>query len=249
MKLTLLCENQIGHEAAGICKAEWGFSAFIEVSGQKVLFDTGATGLYWENAESLKIPIQDTDMIALSHHHWDHCGGLNSHKFKTKKTVLAHPDVPAKLKDSTRVSLENGFQPLYSSNPVEMAENLYFLGEIPRVTSFERGMYKDDPMKDDTALVYRTDKGCVVITGCSHSGICNICEYAKLISHQNLRGVIGGFHLHKNDGSVIEKTMKYFKKESPEFLYPLHCVDFEVQVLFHTLFGTEKLSTGDILTL
>ena len=248
MKVTLLCENQVGHKGARNCKAEWGFSAFIEASGKNILFDTGATGLYWDNAEALKIPIEQTDMIAFSHYHWDHTGGLPGHHFKSKKTVLMHPDALDKLDKPVRESLEKDFQPLYSTDPVEIAEGLYFLGEIPRVSLFERGMYKDDPIKDDTALVYKSDKGCIVITGCSHSGICNICEYAKLVSGQKLRAVIGGFHLMKNDGDLIEKTLDYFKNEAPELIYPLHCVDFEIQSLFHSQFGTEKLSTGDTLT-
>jgi len=130
---------------------------------------------------------------------------------------------------------------------LEIAPDLYFLGEIPRVTSFERGMYKNDPIKDDTALVLKTSGGCVVISGCSHSGICNICEYAKEITGQNLRSVIGGFHLMKENTKIIEKTVEYFKKESPESLYPLHCMDFEAQCLFHRSFGSEKLCTGDQL--
>lgn len=247
MKMTMLCENQVGYKGARGCRAEWGFSAFLELTDLKILFDTGATGIYWDNALAMNVPLQNTDMIVLSHHHWDHCGGLPSHRFKTRKTVLLHPDALVKMENSVQESLKKDFQPLYSTNPVELTDKLYFLGEIPRVTDFERGMYKDDPMKDDTALVYKTEKGCVVITGCSHSGIGNICEYAKLISGQSLRGVIGGFHLREGDGQIIDKTMEYFRKETPDFLYPLHCVDFEVLVLFHTLFGSEKLSTGDVL--
>lgn len=37
----------------------------------------------------------------------------------------------------------------------------------------------DDTMNDDSAIVYKSDKGLFVVTGCSHSGICNILEYAK----------------------------------------------------------------------
>lgn len=60
-----------------------------------------------------------------------------------------------------------------------------FLGEIPTLNDFEQrhgfGSAEDhvDLVLDDTALVYRGSEGLFVITGCSHSGICNIIEYAK----------------------------------------------------------------------
>ncbi len=46
---------------------------------------------------------------------------------------------------------------------------------------------------DDTALVYKGEKGSYIITGCSHSGICNIAEYAKKVCGDNrILGIIGG---------------------------------------------------------
>ena len=54
----------------------------------------------------------------------------------------------------------------------------------------------DDTINDDSVIVYKSEKGLFVITGCSHSGICNIIEYAKKVCNDNrLYGVIGGFHL------------------------------------------------------
>ena len=46
-------------------------------------------------------------------------------------------------------------------------------------------------MDDDTALAFRTEKGAVVVTGCSHSGICNICIHAREVVGQELHAVIG----------------------------------------------------------
>ena len=63
------------------------------------------------------------------------------------------------------------------------------MGQIPDTMDFENrklmgeieidGKYKDDYIMDDSALLYDTEDGIYIITGCSHSGICNIIEYAK----------------------------------------------------------------------
>lgn len=249
MKLTLLCENGIADACARICRGEWGFSAWLESRESRILFDLGHTDIWRENALALKIPLESCDMVALSHHHWDHTGGLRYHEFSGGKRLIAHPDLPAKLDEKTRAVMERDFGPELSASPVEIAEDVFFLGEIPRITDFERGMHRDDPMTDDTALAVRTSSGCVIISGCAHSGICNICEYAKEVTGQKIRSVIGGFHLMKSDAEQVEKTIAYFKAEAPESLYPMHCVEFEVQCAFHNAFGTEKLCAGDSLVL
>ena len=247
MKMTLLCENGIADKYARVCRAEWGFSAWIESKGSSILYDAGHTDIWRENALALKIPLDSCDMVALSHHHWDHTGGLRYHEFSGKKRLIAHPDLPEKLDEKIRAVVERDFGVELSSSPVEIAPDVFFLGEIPRKTDFEKGMHKDDPMTDDTALVVRTPSGCVVISGCAHAGICNICEYAKEVTGQKLRSVIGGFHLKKEDTLQVEKTIEYFKAENPESLYPMHCVEFEVMCAFHNAFGTEKLCSGDNL--
>ena len=59
-----------------------------------------------------------------------------------------------------------------------------------------------DFLIDDSALVYKSDKGLFVITGCSHSGICNIIEYAKEVcSEDRIIGCIGGFHIFYDESS------------------------------------------------
>ena len=106
-------------------------------------------------------------------------------------------------------------------------------------------------MLDDTALVIKTEKWLVVITGCSHSWIVNICEYAKKVTWENkLYWVLWWFHLLDSfwwadscEKWQIEKTLKYFKDESPKHLYPFHCVDFNILAEFKKEFNIEKLYT------
>jgi len=249
LKVTILCENNVGHAGGRHCRGEWGFSAFLEVSGYKILFDTSHTDLYWHNARHLNIDLQETDTIVLSHHHWDHCGGISHHNFKSRKNVLFHPDLSVGLPEEIRELVEKDFNITVSREPYALTDDIIFLGEIPRRIPFEKGVYKDDPMIEDTALAIKTPKGTVILTGCSHAGICNICEYAKEVTGSPIHAVIGGFHLMTEDKELIEKTVEYFKSEKPEFMYPMHCVDFPALAAFYKEFGIFKAGTGDRIIL
>ena len=87
----------------------------------------------------------------------------------------------------------------------------------------------DDYLTDDSALVYLSNNGLVIISGCSHSGICNIIEKAKRITRQNtVHAIIGGFHLFETD-TRLEKTIQYFVDNNIKELYPCHCVSLQAK--------------------
>jgi len=50
---------------------------FILKRTNKILFDTGQTGLFIQNAKKLEMNINEVNNLVLSHGHYDHTGGLN----------------------------------------------------------------------------------------------------------------------------------------------------------------------------
>lgn len=246
MNVTILCENSSSDIG---CLAEWGFSALVQIGSIRILFDTGYSDVYWRNAERLKIDLEDIDYIALSHYHNDHTRGLQFHNFSSRKKIICHPEVLRKLPPREAKKLRHDFELLPSKNPIEFTPNVFFLGEIPRKTTFEKGRVDDDELLDDSALAIKTEQGVVVLSGCSHAGICNICEYAKQVTGLPLHAVIGGFHLFEKDRDAVAGTLEYFQKEKPTHLFPMHCVDFPTLSKFHQLFSIKKYSAGDIIVL
>lgn len=246
MKVSVLAENSVGRTHCGDCLAEWGLSLYLEVNGVRILFDSGHKGTFLHNADALGIDLNKTDFIVLSHHHWDHTGGLRFHKFRTKKKLVTHPRVLKKIPADQSRNLVADFEVITSKKPVEFSPGIYYLGEIPRQTNFEKGAYEDDPMPDDTAIAIQTDKGVIVVTGCSHAGVCNIADYAKKITGQNIYGVMGGFHLFEDDPAAIAGSIAYFKREKPTFLLPMHCVDHAAMSAFYDNFKVRKYGAGDI---
>jgi 7,8-dihydropterin-6-yl-methyl-4-(beta-D-ribofuranosyl)aminobenzene 5'-phosphate synthase len=93
-------------------------------------------------------------------------------------------------------------------------------------------------------LVYNGKDGLFIITGCSHSGIYNIIEYAKKMcnNHKVLR-VIGGFHLFDADAR-LNNTIEYFLQNNIRDLYSCHCVSFIVKAEINSRIPIHEVGVG-----
>ena len=59
-------------------KKDWGFSAFIEYGGKRILFDTGNNAeIFAHNVQAKGIDLIKLDFVVVSHRHGDHTSGLN----------------------------------------------------------------------------------------------------------------------------------------------------------------------------
>src|SRR5215510_8200971 len=59
-------------------KKDWGFSAFVEYNGKRLLFDTGNNAdIFAENVKALGIDLKRLDFAVISHRHGDHTSGLS----------------------------------------------------------------------------------------------------------------------------------------------------------------------------
>ncbi|HPL54627.1 MAG TPA: MBL fold metallo-hydrolase [Bacillota bacterium] len=258
MKITVLVDNNtiIDRYLYG----EPGASFFIEDCGKRILFDVGYSDIFIKNAHKLNINLYDTDFIAISHGHNDHTWGLvpmvrlcseaPAENFKSKKPVLlAHTQTFKSKYHGTEMIgsiltedvLRDYFEMKLTDKPFWITENLVFLGEIERTNSFENkepigkfmnnGAKEDDFLRDDTALAYKSGAGLVIITGCSHSGICNIVEHAKKICNENrVADIIGGLHLLNPDKEKMELTKEYLKQSNIKKLHACHCTDLHSKI-------------------
>ncbi len=149
------------------------------------------------------------------------------------------------------------FDVTLSAKPLKITRNLLYLGEIERKNNFEakkplgkideKGVMKDDFIMDDTALVYRAADGLVIITGCSHAGICNIMEYAQEIcGEKRIIDVIGGFHLLKPGPGHLQGTLDFIKKVNPQALHACHCTDLSSKIALSSVAKLEEVGVGSI---
>ncbi len=260
--ITVLTENAAG----GHLGAEHGLSYLIEHDGQTILFDAGHSNLFLKNAEMLDIKlIQSVDAVVLSHGHWDHGDGLRFLWFIDDVPLITHPSSFIKRYRKTdhsyiglaitKEEIEHNFNLITSKKPYNISDNIIFLGEIPRNNDFESKTTtfvdengSPDFVPDDSAIAIKLDDELVVVTGCSHSGVCNIVEYAREVTGiSKVKAVIGGFHL-KHNNQQTKKTVEYFKSLNIEYLHPSHCTELPALAAFHDEFNIEQLKTGRVLT-
>lgn len=130
-----------------------------------------------------------------------------------------------------------------SREPVWITEDLVFLGEIPRKFAFEHtdpgkrriylpdGRMEPDHLLDDSALAFRSGAGLVIITGCSHAGICNITEYARNVCGESrVVDIIGGLHLLKPSEEQMQETIFYLREIGLVALHACHCTSLESKI-------------------
>lgn len=276
MKLTVLVDNNTFIDR--YFYGEPGVSYFVQDNDINILFDLGYTDLFIKNAGKMNINLDNIDYVVFSHGHIDHTWGLfHLIKVYTEKTmekihynrpqIIAHPltfcDKQASEDEEigsiiTENKLSKHFDMKLSKNPVWITSKLVYLGEIERKNNFEnktpmgkiqcKNNLIDDYVLDDSALVYKSSKGLVIITGCSHSGICNIVEYAKKICKDDrIVDIIGGFHLLNPTEEILRDTCDYLRENNISQLHPGHCTDLKSKIELSKAFSVKEVGVGLVL--
>lgn len=266
MKITVLTDNYVPYSTP-FC-GEHGASYFVEDNdGTKILMDMGKTDVFIQNALKMGIDVTDVNKITFSHGHYDHTWGLQhfikAAKEKTKNIeMVVHPLLFDEKSEygrdiginTTIEDVKKHFKLTLTREPYKLSENITYLGEIKRRFDFENkvplgetvhnGEKHDDFIYDDSAMVYKNKEGIYIITGCSHSGICNIVEQAKeVLGEENILGVIGGFHLiEKNE--QLYKTIEYLEKCNIKEFYPGHCTSYNARFEMSKKLDVGVLSVG-----
>ena len=246
-KVTTLCENNIGHGSKNLI-GEHGLSFYIEAGDRRILFDTGQNLAIANNAEVLGIDLGRIDTVVLSHGHYDHSSGLKSLlNCNTNFTLHAHPDVFGPKRrgagdNSKYIGIpidkesfeQKGIKVQLDKEPMTIAPGISTTGEIPFMNDFEAveadfylkkgDDYPADTLADDRALILDTDKGLVVLLGCSHRGVVNTLKHVtEITGRQRIHAILGGLHLGKASAEKLSKIADHLDAFGLEKIGLGHC--------------------------
>ena len=185
MKITLIYDNTTYDKSL---KADWGFSCLIEADNYRILFDTGARGsILLGNMKRLGIDPVTINEVFISHDHWDHTGGLADFLDKNPAKVY----LPGSCKNNYAAG-----EAVRMEGSGEIHKNIFSTGVLAYI---------------EQSLVLNTEKGSVVVVGCSHPGVDKILNSASQFGKP--MAIIGGLH-DFNQYELIEDL---------QLVCPTHC--------------------------
>ncbi|MHC4309251.1 MAG: MBL fold metallo-hydrolase [Planctomycetota bacterium] len=233
LTITIVYDN---HSYQQGLETGWGFSCLVSGLEKSILFDTGPGGSLLVNMEKLVIEPQIIDTVVLSHIHPDHTGGLESFLERNPEVAVYLPkSFHARFKDNVQAQ---GAKVIEVEHPIEICENVWSTGQ--------HGKW----IKEQSLLI-KTDKGLVVISGCSHPGIVNIVNAAKDLLQDDILLIMGGFHLEGAGKGKIEKVISVFKHLQVRHVGLCHGSGDKARRLFEEHFGRNyiKLGAGKVITI
>ena len=251
---------------------DWGYSAFVEYGGKRILFDTGNNPEILErNARSSHVDLKHLDFVVLSHRHGDHMGGM-SYLLRVNPHVKIY--APKESFGVYGSSLPSSF---YRRDESLAPEKRYYEGSPPATMKFGSawpranfelveanteiapGIHLISLVSDKTgtlelrelSLAIDTPEGMVLIVGCSHPGIEKIVETAASID-KHIHAIAGGLHLVTAKDADIEQVVHSLHDTwKVDFLAPGHCTGEPAFAALERAYGDRYLyaGLGTLLTL
>lgn len=243
-------------------RAEHGLAHLVEVARDgtttRIAFDFGLTADSMNhNFAELGLDARTIDVLALSHGHRDHFGGLmgflHAHRRHLPGALAFYAGVDHFLPrfnqrgdDAVytgrldREEIERqGVNVRVVTEPTVVAEGVLLSGEmhaqepfetIPAYMRVERdgALVQDSFIGEQTLVAHVRDRGLVVVTSCSHRGVVGICRHATRITGvPRVHAVVGGFHLSGLDDDRITAVVDAFRDLGVDHVVPQHCTGIE----------------------
>ncbi len=227
IRITVLYDNYTLTEG---CTPDWGFSCIIKGTEKCILFDTGANGeLLLENMDKLQVDAGDVELVAISHDHYDHTGGLEAFLGRNSN-VMAYLPLTVSV-SLIQMAESRGATVVLPDEPVQICDGVHLVRM--RIGTL-----------DEQFMILDTPQGLVVITGCAHPGIVPMLQKAKQLFRKDIYFVFGGFHLNSDTDSQVVSKIQQIQSLGVQKVGPSHCTGEVAIELFEQEFGGDFVPMG-----
>lgn len=271
MEIITLIENEVSQGNSEL-KAEAGLSLLIKTANKTILFDTGSSGAFADNAEKLGIDLTTVDFVVISHAHFDHTGGLERF-FKINSTAKVFIKEEAKeeyyyklffLKKyigANQEVLQNyADRFIFVKQDLKIDEHIQILTQISNhhkqpadskhlMTKKDNHLVRDEFAHEQILLISEDEKR-YCFTGCSHHGILNMVASAQQLSGDKKLSVIGGFHMYnpllkglsEKKEDVIKTAQLLNANKQIDKIASGHCTGTDAFKLLKSVLGEKLLN-------
>ena len=272
MRITTLVENHMNQARLSLF-AEHGVSFFIEKSNHVYMSDVGQSGSFADNAAELDVDLSQVEVLAISHHHYDHGGGLKRFFEENEDAVVylhTSPNADYLSVDSPQsvryIGLDRGLlkdhqgRIKYIDKNQEVSPGFWLITKIPEEypkphgdERLKRQIGTDiiaDPFKHELVTVVEGENGLVILTGCAHNGVLNMIAAVKdALPGKPIQAVIGGFHLHHEAEQTVQEIGEALLGMDIPRVITGHCTGDPQTDLLKEVLGNrlERLFTGKIM--
>lgn len=248
VEITTLVEDTSGEHLQ--LQPEHGLSFHIKAGKSTVLFDTGASAAFIQNAKLLSIDLKKVSLVLISHGHYDHSGGYRSfveQSINKDAKLFVKPGFFNKkygVQNNYSEYLGNSFTKeeltdagvsveIIHEDIKEVAPGIFSVSGFELSSPIEQvnkrfqvekdGAEVFDNFSDEQVMVVKSKKGLVVVLGCSHPGLINILTTIKKQFKEKIHAVIGGTHLVEADQERLEKSINFLLEQDIPVIGISHC--------------------------
>ncbi|MBQ3291284.1 MAG: MBL fold metallo-hydrolase [Mogibacterium sp.] len=270
MKITILVDNNDGHDPAGApLKGEWGLSFYIEYNGRNILLDAGLSGLFAENAAKLGIDLGKVDYAVLSHAHDDHANGMDTFFELNSRAPLYVADgceencydfengsyryagIPRGILSRHRDRIiracgdeyiDEGIRLLGHTTPELDKLGLAENMFLLKETGEDAPVFIPDDFSHEQSLVFELPEGIVIFNSCSHAGADNIVnEVTEVYPGRKVLAMIGGFHLFNKTDDYVRAFASRLGNTGAESIVTGHCTGDKALGILKEILGDKVI--------